>query len=192
MAVVKPRFPVSGSLFREKFQFEIHPPPLFLLDRTAVRSYSNSSPFRHTKALPLGELDAKRPERASPRQKDRCTATGTSLCSCRNIAVPSLPPPASSPSPSALQTPLPKGEAFPRRAGSAEHKSDDGRSTMKLSFTKMQGCANDYIYLDCRTSRRAGGHRGPFAESCPGGTFPSGRTASSASAPRVTGGRGRA
>ena len=23
---------------------------------------------------------------------------------------------------------------------------------MKLSFTKMQGCANDYIYLDCRTS----------------------------------------
>ena len=22
---------------------------------------------------------------------------------------------------------------------------------MKLSFTKMQGCANDYIYLDCRT-----------------------------------------
>lgn len=23
---------------------------------------------------------------------------------------------------------------------------------MRLSFTKMQGCANDYIYLDCRTS----------------------------------------
>ena len=23
---------------------------------------------------------------------------------------------------------------------------------MKLSFTKMQGCANDYIYLDCRKS----------------------------------------
>ena len=23
---------------------------------------------------------------------------------------------------------------------------------MKLSFTKMQGCGNDYIYLDCRTS----------------------------------------
>ena len=23
---------------------------------------------------------------------------------------------------------------------------------MKLSFTKMQGCANDYIYLDCRES----------------------------------------
>ena len=23
---------------------------------------------------------------------------------------------------------------------------------MKFSFTKMQGCANDYIYLDCRTS----------------------------------------
>ena len=22
---------------------------------------------------------------------------------------------------------------------------------MKFSFTKMQGCANDYIYLDCRT-----------------------------------------
>ena len=23
---------------------------------------------------------------------------------------------------------------------------------MKFSFTKMQGCANDYIYLDCRAS----------------------------------------
>ena len=23
---------------------------------------------------------------------------------------------------------------------------------MELSFTKMQGCANDYIYLDCRKS----------------------------------------
>ena len=23
---------------------------------------------------------------------------------------------------------------------------------MKFSFTKMQGCANDYIYLDCRSS----------------------------------------
>ena len=23
---------------------------------------------------------------------------------------------------------------------------------MKLSFTKMQGCANDYIYLDCRST----------------------------------------
>ena len=23
---------------------------------------------------------------------------------------------------------------------------------MKLSFTKMQGCANDYVYLDCRAS----------------------------------------
>ena len=23
---------------------------------------------------------------------------------------------------------------------------------MKLSFTKMQGCGNDYIYLDCRES----------------------------------------
>ena len=23
---------------------------------------------------------------------------------------------------------------------------------MKLSFTKMQGCANDYLYLDCRAS----------------------------------------
>ena len=22
---------------------------------------------------------------------------------------------------------------------------------MDLAFTKMQGCANDYIYLDCRT-----------------------------------------
>ena len=28
---------------------------------------------------------------------------------------------------------------------------------MKLSFTKMQGCANDYIYLDCRTSGVPGG-----------------------------------
>ena len=23
---------------------------------------------------------------------------------------------------------------------------------MKLSFTKMHGCANDYIYLDCRAT----------------------------------------
>ena len=23
---------------------------------------------------------------------------------------------------------------------------------MKLAFTKMQGCANDYIYLDCRAA----------------------------------------
>ena len=38
---------------------------------------------------------------------------------------------------------------------------------MKLSFTKMQGCANDYIYLDCRDQRRAGGHRSPFAEALP-------------------------
>ena len=90
MAVVKPRFSLR-VIFRAKIPVEIHLPPLFLLDRTAVRSYSNSSPFRHTKALPLGELDAKRPERASLRQKNRCTATGTSLCSCRNIAVPSLP-----------------------------------------------------------------------------------------------------
>ena len=28
---------------------------------------------------------------------------------------------------------------------------------MKRSFTKMQGCANDYIYLDCRTSGVPGG-----------------------------------
>ena len=27
-----------------------------------------------------------------------------------------------------------------------------GECSMKLSFTKMQGCANDYIYLDCRAS----------------------------------------
>ena len=91
MAVVKPRFSLR-VIFRAKIPAEIHLPPLFLLDRTAVRSYSNSSPFRHTKALPLGELDAKRPERASPQQKDRCTAAGTSLCLCRDIAVPSLPP----------------------------------------------------------------------------------------------------
>ena len=25
-------------------------------------------------------------------------------------------------------------------------------NAMKFSFTKMQGCANDYIYLDCRAS----------------------------------------
>ena len=25
-------------------------------------------------------------------------------------------------------------------------------NAMKFSFTKMQGCANDYIYLDCRES----------------------------------------
>ncbi len=27
-----------------------------------------------------------------------------------------------------------------------------GGKRMKLSFTKMHGCANDYIYLDCRES----------------------------------------
>ena len=31
-------------------------------------------------------------------------------------------------------------------------KSFGGLTAMKLSFTKMHGCANDYIYLDCRTS----------------------------------------
>ena len=41
---------------------------------------------------------------------------------------------------------------------------------MKLSFTKMQGCANDYIYLDL--------HSGSLP-----GIFPWVRTASSASAP---------
>ena len=40
---------------------------------------------------------------------------------------------------------------------------------MKLSFTKMQGCANDYIYLDCRKS------------GVPENNFPLVRTASSAS-----------
>lgn len=29
--------------------------------------------------------------------------------------------------------------------------TQEGRQTMDLAFTKMQGCANDYIYLDCRT-----------------------------------------
>ncbi len=54
---------------------------------------------------------------------------------------------------------------------------------MKLSFTKMQGCANDYIYLDCRTSgcRR---RLQRFHSGCPGGTFPSARTVLSASAHR--------
>ena len=33
-----------------------------------------------------------------------------------------------------------------------DHKSHEGVLSMKLSFTKMQGCANDYIYLDCRES----------------------------------------
>ena len=41
---------------------------------------------------------------------------------------------------------------------------------MKLSFTKMQGCANDYIYLDCRT-RCAGERSQRFQSACPGGTF---------------------
>ena len=51
---------------------------------------------------------------------------------------------------------------------------------MKLSFTKMQGCANDYIYLDCRKAvcRRT---LQPFPKNCPGGIFPLVRTASSAS-----------
>ena len=46
---------------------------------------------------------------------------------------------------------------------------------MKLSFTKMQGCANDYIYLDCRTSRCAGEHRGPFGKAVPAAFFHRGR-----------------
>ena len=53
---------------------------------------------------------------------------------------------------------------------------------MKLSFTKMQGCANDYIYLDCRTS---GVPEDIAALSQKlAAAFPSARTASSASAPR--------
>ena len=39
---------------------------------------------------------------------------------------------------------------------------------MKLSFTKMQGCANDYIYLDCRT---AGVPENIFCRYNPGGEF---------------------
>ena len=42
---------------------------------------------------------------------------------------------------------------------------------MELSFTKMQGCANDYIYLDCRNSRCAGEHRGPFGKAVPAAFF---------------------
>ena len=54
---------------------------------------------------------------------------------------------------------------------------------MKLSFTKMQGCANDYIYLDCRKSGVPENMQ-PFPKNCPGGIFPLVRTASSASALR--------
>lgn len=54
---------------------------------------------------------------------------------------------------------------------------------MKLSFTKMQGCANDYIYLDCRESGVPENIE-PFPKNCPGGIFPSEPTASSASALR--------
>ena len=53
---------------------------------------------------------------------------------------------------------------------------------MKLPFTKMQGCANDYIYLDCRESGvRSRSQSCPAG--CPSGIFPLVRTASSASAP---------
>ena len=54
---------------------------------------------------------------------------------------------------------------------------------MKLSFTKMQGCANDYIYLDCRKSG-VPENIAALSENCPGGIFPLVRTASSASALR--------
>ena len=60
---------------------------------------------------------------------------------------------------------------------------------MELSFTKMQGCANDYIYLDCRTagvpeniaalseklSRRHFFHRGQTASSASAHRAPPGR-----------------
>lgn len=53
---------------------------------------------------------------------------------------------------------------------------------MKLSFTKMQGCANDYIYLDCRASGVPQTLPRLHSGSLPG-IFPWVRTASSASAP---------
>ena len=54
---------------------------------------------------------------------------------------------------------------------------------MKLSFTKMQGCANDYIYLDCRKSG-VPENIAALSEKLSGGIFPLVRTASSASALR--------
>ena len=54
---------------------------------------------------------------------------------------------------------------------------------MKLSFTKMQGCANDYIYLDCRKSG-VSENIAALPKNCPGGIFPLVRTASSVSALR--------
>ena len=54
---------------------------------------------------------------------------------------------------------------------------------MKLSFTKMQGCANDYIYLDCRTSG-VPEDIAALSQKLSRRHFPSARTASSVSAPR--------
>lgn len=52
---------------------------------------------------------------------------------------------------------------------------------MKLSFTKMQGCANDYIYLDCRASG-VPADIAALAQRLSARHFPWVRTASSASA----------
>ena len=54
---------------------------------------------------------------------------------------------------------------------------------MKLSFTKMQGCANDYIYLDCRKSG-VPENIAALSEKLSRRHFPLVRTASSASALR--------
>ena len=52
---------------------------------------------------------------------------------------------------------------------------------MKLSFTKMQGCANDYIYLDCRKSGVPENIAALSEKIVPAALFPLVRTASSAS-----------
>ena len=59
---------------------------------------------------------------------------------------------------------------------------------MELSFTKMQGCANDYIYLDCRTAG-VPENIAALSEKLSRRHFPSGQTASSASAHRAPPGR---
>ena len=54
---------------------------------------------------------------------------------------------------------------------------------MKLSFTKMQGCANDYIYLDCRESG-VPENIAALSQDLSRRHFSIARTVSSASAPR--------
>lgn len=54
---------------------------------------------------------------------------------------------------------------------------------MQLHFTKMHGCGNDYIYLDCRETGLPA-EIAVWSQNFLAGIFPLGRTALSASARR--------